>query len=426
MIALVDANNFYVSCQRSFNQGLNRKPVVVLSNNDGNVIARSEEAKALGIKMAAPFFELDALIKEKEVAVFSSNYQLYGDMSARLMATLGRFVEEVEVYSIDEAFLNFDGYETVYPDLTEAAQLIRSTVNQWLRIPVSVGIAPTKTLAKVANWYVKRDAGHNGVLLLNTAETIQAALQDFDVAALWGIGWRYAGMLKRNGIRTAAQFCDLPDEWIQTKLTVNGLRLAYELRGMPCKLLVLEATPKKAICAAPSFGRLVPDLATMTEAVTTHMSRAAEKLRKQQSAAGTLTIFLHTNRYRKTPSGELAKQYYNSQTVKLPHPTSSTSELVGYAQAALKAIFRFGYIYQKVGIILSDLVPDRHQQQSLFTEQPDGRMAKLSKVMDTVNQRYGRDRLRLASAGFDPTWHHRRAYLSPCYTTKWNDILTVK
>ncbi|HLL97309.1 MAG TPA: Y-family DNA polymerase [Spirosoma sp.] len=425
MIALVDANNFYVSCQRSFNQVLNRKPVVVLSNNDGNVIARSDEAKALGIKMAVPFFELDELVKEHEIAVFSSNYQLYGDMSARLMATLARFVEEVEIYSIDEAFLNFDGYETVYPNLTEAAQTIRSTVNQWLRLPVSVGIAPTKTLAKVANWYVKREPDHNGVLLLNTEQKIQEVLQDFDVTALWGIGWRYAGMLKRNGVRTAAQFRDLPDEWIRAKLTVNGLRLAYELRGMPCKLLQPEAKPKKAICTAPSFGRLVPDLATMTEALTTHMSRAAEKLRKQQSAAGTVTIFVHTNRHRKTPNGELAKQYYNSRTVKLPHPTSSTAELVGYAQAALKAIFRFGYIYQKVGIILSDLVPDDHRQRGLFTEQPNERLGTLSKVMDTVNQRYGRDRLRLASAGYDPTWHHRRAYLSPCYTTKWKDILKV-
>ncbi len=430
MLALVDCNNFYVSCERAFNYGLNGKPVVVLSNNDGCAVARSNEAKALGIKMGVPIFQISELIKQHNVAVFSSNYTLYGDMSARVMATLGRFVEEVEVYSIDEAFLNLTGYESVYPDLIQLARTIRQTVDQWTRIPVSIGIAPTKTLCKVANYYAKRQPEHGGVLLLDTNTKIQDTLQEFDVADLWGIGWRYAGMLKRNGIRTAAQFRDLPDDWINQKLTVNGLRLAYELRGVSCKLLELDPQPKKTICTAPSFGRGVADLDTISQALTTHISRAAEKLRKQESAAGTLTVFLHTNRFKRSPNrgdgpGELAKQYYNSRSVELPHATGSTAELVGYALAALKAIFAFGYEYQKVGVILSGLVPVAFRQQDLFTDGPDERLVKLAGVMDKVNSRFGRDRLRLAGAGYDPTWHHKRQLMSPCYTTRWKDILRV-
>jgi DNA polymerase V len=424
MIGLVDCNNFYVSCQRSFNPALIGKPVVVLSNNDGCVVARSNEAKALGIKMGVPYFQLAELRQQHDITVFSSNYTLYGDMSARVMATLSRFVEEVEVYSIDEAFLDLTGYESLYPNLTELARTIRRTIDQWTRIPVSVGIAPTKTLCKVANYYAKRQPEQEGVLLLDTPDKISDALADFDVSELWGIGWRYAGMLKRNNIRTAAQFRDLPDDWINANLTVNGLRLAYELRGMPCKLLETETKPKKAICTAPSFGRLVPDLDTITQALTTYIGRAAEKLRKQGSSAGTMTVFLHTNRHKKTPGNGLpAKQYYNSRSVELPHPTASTSELAGYAVAALKAIFRFGYDYQKVGVILSGLVPANHRQQDLYTCGPDERLIRLSKVIDQVNTRYGRDRLRLASAGYDPSWHHKQEWMSPRYTTQWKEII---
>ncbi|UFH57720.1 Y-family DNA polymerase [Spirosoma sp. KNUC1025] len=425
MYVLIDCNNFYVSCERAFNHGLNGKPVVVLSNNDGCVVARSNEAKALDIKMGVPIFQIEELVKQHQIAVFSSNYTLYGDMSARVMASLNRYVEEVEVYSIDEAFLNLDGYKSVYPDLADFARTIRSSIKQWTRIPVSVGIAPTKTLCKVANYYAKRRPELGGVFLADTDEIIKELLTDFDVADLWGIGWRYAGMLKRNGFRTAWQLRSAPDDWLRDNLTVNGLRLAYELRGMPCKLLELEAQPKKTICTAPSFGKLIPDQRTITEALTTHVSRAGEKLRLQNSAAGTLTVFLHTNRFKRSPNGEPIKQYSASRTVELPHPTSNTTELVGYAQAALKSVFKFGYEFQKVGVILSNLVPADFQQQALFTAEPDRRMTKLSRVMDKLNYRYGRDKVRLADAGYDPSWHHKRRYLSPCYTTQWKDILRV-
>ncbi|MBO0950885.1 Y-family DNA polymerase [Fibrella forsythiae] len=427
MLALVDCNNFYASCERSFNPSLLNKPIVVLSNNDGCVVARSNEAKALGIKMGAPFFQLDELRKAHDLKVFSSNYTLYGDMSARIMSILGRYVEEVEVYSIDEAFMNLAGYESIYPDLVTFANDVRQTAAQWTRIPVSIGIAPTKTLCKVANWYAKRQPEHNGVLLLNKPEKIDEALYSFDLAELWGVGWRYAGMLKRNGIRTAAHLRDMSDDWLLSNMTVNGLRLAYELRGLPCKLLEVKSPAKKAICTAPSFGRVIPDLNLISQALTTHVGRVAEKLRKQDSAASAITVFLHTNRFRKTPGNGLpAKQYYGSRTVELPHPTASTAELASYAQAALKAVYRFGYEYQKVGVMLTGLVPADHRQANLFNEGPDDRQIKLARVVDKLNYRYGRDKIRLASAGYDPSWHHKRQWMSKRYTTQWKEILKAK
>jgi DNA polymerase V len=425
MLALVDVNNFYVSCERSFDASLEGRPVVVLSNGDGCVVARSNEAKALNIKMGAPYFQLAELIREHQVRVFSSNYTLYGDMSARIMATLGRFVEDVEIYSIDEAFLSLAGYESLYPDLREFAGQLRRTIAHWHRIPVSVGIAPTKTLCKVANYYAKRQPQHDGVVLLDTPGRIAEALTDFDVGDLWGIGSRYAGLLRRHGIRTAAQFRDAPDDWIGQHLTVNGLRLAYELRGLPCRMLTVDSPPKKAVCSAPGFGRLVPDLDTITQALTTHVARAAQKLRGQQSMAGTMTVFLHTNRFKRSPNGELAKQYYNSRTVCLPHPSADNAELSRYAVAALKSIYQFGYAYQKVGIILTNLVPATHRQTACFWNTPDERRLRLLGTIDQLNHRYGRDTIRLAVQGFDPSWRTRHQWVSPRYTTHWQEILTV-
>ncbi|WP_027303396.1 Y-family DNA polymerase [Rudanella lutea] len=431
MLALLDVNNMYVSCERSFDPSLEGRPVVVLSNNDGCVIARSNEAKALGIKMGTPLFQIEELRSQHAIHVCSSNYTLYGDMSARIMATLARFVEEVEVYSIDEAFLNLSGCESAYPsagspDLIQFAQNLRQTVAQWQRIPVSIGLAQTKSLCKVANHFAKRVGEYEGVLLLDAPALIDALLHEFEVTELWGIGGRYASLLRRNGIRTAAQYRDLPDDWIRQQLTVNGLRLAYELRGIACKMLEVHPPARKAICAAPSFGRLVPDEDTITQALITHLARAAHKLRRQHSAAGTITVFLHTNRFRRSPNGEPAKQYYASRSVQLPHPTASHTELARYAQAALHSIYRFGYSYQKVGVILSDLVAEEHQQASLFQEGPDRRYTQLHRVVDKLNYRYGRDTVRLAAQGFDRSWHHRQAWVSPCYTTRWKEILTAR
>ena len=426
MLSLVDANNFYCSVERSFNPSLEGKPVIVLSNGDGCVVARSNEAKQIGVTMGAPYFQLEELIQEHNIQVYSSNYTLYGCASSRLMALLGRFVEEVEVNSIDEAFLDLTGYERIYPDLRSFARNLREQVYQGIGIPVSVGIAPTKSLTKVANWYAKRLPEADGVFLLDSPGAIQNALADFSVKDLWGVGGRYASLLRCHDIRTAAQFAALPDDWLRVHLTVNGLRLKYELLGTPCRLLDTEPPVRKSFCAAPSFGQLIPDKETMREALLTYLARVAERLRKQNSAARVMTVFLHTNRFRKSANGELAKQYYNSQTLQLPHPTSSTQELAHYAAAALDSIFRFGYAYQKVGIILSDFVPDNFQQPGLFTEVSNERLATLSRAMDQINARHGRDRVRVAGQAFSPTWHMKQQWLSPCYTTRWKDILSAK
>lgn len=376
--------------------------------------------------MGAPFFQLAELIEQHEVKVYSANFTLYGDASARLMALIGRYVEEVEVNSIDEAFLDLNGYEAVYHDLRAFARTLRSTINRGLGIPVSIGIAPTKSLTKVANWYAKRLPEAEGVVLLDTTDTIQDALADFEVKELWGVGRRYAGLLKRNNVTTAAQFTTMPDDWIRTYMTVDGLRLKYELLGTRCRLLETEPPVRKSFCAAPSFGQLVPDKEIIREALMTYVARVAERLRKQQTAAKVMTVFLHTNRFRRSPNGELAKQYYNSQSVNLPHYTNSTHELAGYAAAALDRIFRFGYAYQKVGFILSDFAPDEVREPGLFTELPDERFAKLNTVMDKLNHRYGRDRVRLAAQGYNPTWKMKQQWLSPCYTTRWKDILNAR
>jgi len=425
MIALVDANNFYCSVERSFNPALNGKPVIVLSNNDGAIVARSQEAKALGIKMANPFFQQAELIQAADVRVFSSNYTLYGDTSARLMSLLGRFVETVEVNSIDEAFLDLDGYGSVYPDLEGLARHMRAKIAQWLRIPVSIGIGPTKTLSKVANWYAKRVTASRGVVLLESEAQIREALADFDVGELWGVGSRYASKLRRLDIKTAWDLRQAPDDWIRDVMTVNGLRLAYELRGQRCNLLEVDPGPKKSICTAPSFGDMIPDLKLIREALATHLARASEKLRRQGSAAGVITVFLHTNRHAKSANGEPARYYANSRSVLLPHPTTSPVELTRYALAALDCIYKPGYRYQKVGVILNDLVDDTFRQECLFTSEPDPKLGRLAQIVDQLNYRHGRDKVRLAAQGYSPAWKMKQQWLSPCYTTRWKDILRV-
>nr|WP_234734516.1 Y-family DNA polymerase [Tellurirhabdus bombi] len=416
MIAIMDCNNFYVSCERSFNPRLENRPVIVLSNNDGCVIARSNEAKELGVKMGTPYHEIGELIDAAGIEVFSSNYVLYGDMSSRVMSILARFVETVEVYSIDEAFLDLSSE----PDPEAFCRTLRETISRWTRIPVSFGIAPTKTLAKVANRLAKKNPSSGGVLSLIHADQIRDALMSFPIGDLWGIGYRFESMLKRNEIKTAWELSQTDEDWVSERMTVNGLRLVYELRGVPVKMLELEPAKKKNICVAPSFGVEVHDIARLRMALATYLARASEKLRKQDSAASSITVFVHTNRFKKN-----AKHYYNSRTVILPHPSSSNTELLKYASAALDEIFSFGYAYQKLGVFLNDLVPDNHRQANLFTELPDDKLAKLSKAVDGINKQYGRDKVRLAAQGYDRTWPMKQKWLSRCYTTRWSDILVA-
>lgn len=427
MYALVDGNNFYCSAHRSFDPTLEGKPIVVLSNRDGNIVARSNEAKALGIKMTQAFFETRELREQHDIVVFSSAYELYGDTSARLMSVLTQFAPDVEVYSIDEAFLWIEEYMGTYPTYQDLGTAIRQKVDQWLRLPVCVGFGPTKTLAKLANRLAKKNSEFNGVCVLDSQALIDEVLTDFPVEDLWGIGSRSATKLNRVGIKTAAQLRDVNDEWIKQTLTVNGLRLVHELRGKPCKLLEVSPPPKKSICTEPGFNKVIPDLDIINDALTTHLARVCEKLRRQNSLCGAITISLRTNKFRKTPGNKLpAKQYHNSITLVLPHPTSSTLELLRYAESGLKAIFKFGYNYQKVGIMLTDLVGADYRQVGVFTEGPAERLINLSAVMDKVNKRYGHDKLRLASQHYNPEWPMKPKYLSKRYTTRWEDILEAK
>lgn len=421
MIALADCNNFYVSCERSFNPSLNGQPIVVLSNNDGAIVARSNEVKRLNVGMGQPFFEIEKLRQEHGIRVFSSNYVLYGSMSARIMAIFGRFVEDVEVYSIDEAFLDLNGYESIYPDLTVFARNLRSTVMQWTRIPISIGIAPNKTLAKLANRFAKRQTDTNGVFMLSTPEQIRQALEQVGVDELWGIGRRYATFLKKNGIKTALAFSECHDVWVQKHFTINGLRLVHELRGEVRRTVETQPPAGKSVCVAPSFSEIVGDRATLREALTNYVARASEKLRKQRMAAGAMTVFLHTNRFRAAVG-----HYSNSRSFTLPVPTNLIPELSHYAVEALDSIYKPGYAYQKVGLILSALQPDSHQTPDLFEGELDPRLLKLLPSVEQLNQKLGRDKVRFASQGFDHAWKMKQRWLSPCYTTRWKDIIITR
>ncbi|MGV3556934.1 Y-family DNA polymerase [Larkinella arboricola] len=420
-IGIVDCNNFYVSCLRSFMPKLIGQPVIALSNNDGCVVARSNEAKKIGIKMGQPLFQITKKIFDYNVQVFSSNYELFGDMSRRVFSAMQRFVEEFHPYSVDEAFFSFNQVEQMQPGLLEYCQSIRSTVDQWTRIPVSIGLAETMTLAKVANKWAKSHPEHQGVFWIDTAEKRDEILDQFPIQDLWGVGRQYQALLKRHGIKTALQFSKMPHDWIQQFMTVEGLRLIYELQGIPCRSLDTEPLHKKSICVAPSFGRKVTKYSTVYEALATYLARAAEKLRKHQSAAGVVTVFLHTNRF-----DPIGPHHYGSMSVALPHPSSSTTELLNYAEPLLKAIWKEGYDFQKVGVILNEIMPVEHQQKLIFADSPDPRHAALSQVVDQINLRHGRDKLRVAAQGYDKSWKIKQRYKSPCYTTKWSDILTVK
>ncbi|NDU95774.1 Y-family DNA polymerase [Spirosoma terrae] len=414
MIGIADCNNFYASCERVFNPALEGKPVVVLSNNDGCIVARSNESKALKIKMGEPIHHYKELVKSKGVHVLSSNYELYGDMSARIMRLLNRFVPVMEVYSIDEAFLDLTGFD----DVVSRCHSLQRTLKAWTGIPISIGVGPNKTLAKVANRIAKQTPSMDGVLYLSELAQIQAALADFPCEDVWGIGYQFNQLLKRNNIKTALELTQVHDVWIQKHMTIDGLRLVDELRGNFRRDLDLSPSPKKSIGSAPSFGEAIPDLPTIQEALATHVARCAEKLRRQYSAANLITVFLHTNRFNpKVP------QYFQTRTVSLPHASSATSELIQYADSVLQSIYQDGYHFKKVGVLLSGFVPDDFHQMALYTEQPDPRMKQLSNVMDQLNGKYGRDKVRLAIQGFKQNWKPKRQLLTKRYTTRIEDVI---
>lgn len=417
IFALVDCNNFYASCERVFNPKLNGQPIVVLSNNDGCVVARSNEAKALGIGMGVPEFQIRPLLRAHQVHVFSSNYTLYGDMSQRVMETLEQFCPDLEVYSIDEAFLSMVGFER--RDLTEYGRQIRRTVKQWTGIPVSVGIAETKTLAKIANRVAKRTPDTGGVFDLLACPDRNALLDRVAVEDVWGIGRNHAHMLKQHGITTAFQLRGVDDQWIRKRMGIVGFRLVMELRGVSCMDLEQCPAPKQSLTCSRAFGTLINTLEEMEEAISVYTSRVAEKLRREQLAATVLTVCLTTNEFREGP------QYSNSLTLNLPVVTDSTSELIGCALQGIRAIYRDGYLYKKAGVMLTGLVPASQLQADLFDSKDRWKSNRLMSALDSINNRWGAGTLHYASSGITKAWKtqfHRR---SPAYTTDWNELPVV-
>ncbi len=417
LFALVDCNNFYVSCERVFSPKLNGKPVVVLSNNDGCVVARSNEAKELGVPAGIAAFQIDHLIRSGEVLAFSSNYTLYGDLSRRVMETLSRFTPRIEVYSIDEAFMDLSGFNGPGMPLTEYGRLIRTTVKQWTGLPVSIGIGETKTIAKIAQRIAKKRP--EGVLNLAGSPYLEDALVRTPVEDVWGIGRSHTKFLRANGIENALRFRDAEEGWVRKHMGVVGVRMALELRGTSCLELEMVRPAKKCITVSRSFGKLVSTLEGMNEAVALYTARAGEKLRREHLAAGALMVFILTNRFRDEP------QYSNSATVELPVPTDSTDELTAWALHALRSIYRRGYRFYKTGIILSGLVPADQIQTDLFDTRDRDKSKRLMRALDDLNYRMGAGALAFAASGIERPWKTKFNRRSPRYTTRWDELREV-
>jgi len=419
VFALADCNSFYVSCERVFHPELNNKPVIVLSNNDGCIISRSNEAKALGLKMGKPVFKYKELIEKNNVAVFSSNYSMYGDFSQRVMSTLANFSPDIEIYSIDEAFLDLSNFkETI--DYTEYGKKIKDIVYKWTGIPVSVGIAHTKTLAKIANHLAKKSTKANGVLDLTKLEYVDKALECTPVGEVWGIGGQYSKALIKQNIFTALDLKNSDDEWIKKQLHIVGLRTVFELRGKSCISMTTGHVDKKGICTSRSFGTPLREYEDIKQAIASFVTRCAEKLRSQKSATLALTVFIMTNRFADTP------QYVNNKTIKLPIASNSTPELIEYAIKAFKSIYKKGYIYKKAGVITTDIVPEDQIQYAFWDNVDREKYKTLMKTIDRLNNQQGRDKLKFASLGTNKRWKMRQEKLSPNFSTSWTDILKVK
>ncbi|OQW99112.1 MAG: hypothetical protein BWK74_02950 [Desulfobacteraceae bacterium A6] len=422
VFVLADCNNFYVSCERVFNPKLEGEPVVVLSNNDGCVVSRSNEAKALGIKMGAPIFELSGMIKRHGVKVFSSNYALYGDMSQRVMETLSGFAEDIEIYSIDEAFLDLSGFR--YKNLTDYGSSIRSAVKQWTGIPVSIGIAETKTLAKIANKTAKKSPDTKGVLDLTVSSRKESALAETKVSDIWGIGSSYSGFLEKIGIKNALQLRDadtLLINRIKRKMGVWGTRIIQELKGIPCYSVETSPQPKKGITVSRTFRHPIESLSELKEALATYVSMGAEKLRRENAATSALSVFLHTSRFKKEDF------YFRIKTIDLPVATMDTGELIRYAGEGLEGIYEKGRMYKRAGVMFKDLLPDNRFQMGLFDGINRRRSEKLMKTLDAVNLKMGSGTLTYAATGLAGTgaWHPVFKKRSPFYTTDWNQIPEV-
>lgn len=411
-IALVDCNSFYVSCERLFNPKIRKKPVIVLSNNDGCIISRSNEAKALGIKMGEPYFKAKDIIIKNKVEVFSSNYSLYGDLSRRVMRTLKKFNSAIEIYSIDEAFLDLSNF----PDhqIESIGKEIRATVLQWTGIPTSIGIAQTKTLSKIANHIAKKKL--SGVTNLIGIENIDPILEKIDINDVWGVGKQLTKFYKKNGIYNAKQLKNKSNTWIKKNSNVLSSRTALELRGISCIHLETTTTKRKSCVVSRSFGKRIETFQELKEAVANYCLNASEKIRSDSLIAKTITVFIRTSSFQKNFG-----YYSNSKTIDFAISTNNSIEIVKTAVSILENIFRNGYQYQKAGVMLTGL-SNANEKTNLFSSEKDEKISALMRSMDSTNFKYGRSALSLASAGVQKKWNMRRNHSSKIDTANFYSL----
>ncbi len=410
-VALIDCNSFYVSCERLFNPKIKNLPVVVLSNNDGCVISRSTEAKQLGIKMGEPYFKVKDLVKKNNVQIFSSNYALYGDLSRRVMKVLKGFTDKIEIYSIDEAFLDLSHIKD--EQVEEYGKRIRERVLKWTGIPTSVGISNTKTLSKVANHLAKKNKA--GVIYLK--DNIDTILKNFEISDVWGVGKQLSKLYIKNGINNAYKLKNISNTWVKKSTNVLGAKTVMELRGISCINLETEDIKRKSCCVSRSFGKKVESLDRLKESITTHCLNAAEKIRMDRQTARAVTVFIRTS-----PFDKNRKYYSNSITIELPISTSNSLELVKAAIDGLKKIYKYGYFYQKAGIILSKLKESSEKELSLLAPILENKSKTLMKAIDLTNAKYGRNAVSIAQAGIKNDWKMRREHSSRIDTASFDSL----
>jgi DNA polymerase V len=415
---LADCNNFYASCERIFNLSVRDKPVVILSNNDGCIISRSQEAKDLGVPMGTPVHKIKDLIKKEDIKVFSSNYTLYGDISARVMNCLNDLCPAVEVYSVDEAFLDL----TIIPDaeLLDFGISVKKKIAKWTKIPICVGIARTKSLAKIANRYAKKNHKEIGVFVIDSEEILQKTLKETPIEDVWGIGRKHGKFLKGEGVNTAYDFTQLPENFIQKRFSIVGLRLYKELKGESCLNLTEVGERNKVILHSRSFGKHIQSIKDMEEAVTTFANKCAEKLRSQDSCACTVSVYIRTNPFSNKP------QYQNGITMNFDVPTSNTLEIQQKVLWGLKQIFVQGYDYKKAGVSVMGIVGKDEIQGNLFVPESDGKSQKISTLMDKINAKFGKETITFAIQGKNSAWKGNASKISPKYTTVWGELLKVE
>ena len=415
VFALIDCNAFYVSCERVFNPKLNNKPVVALSNNDGCIIARSKEAKALGIKMGVPLFKVKDIVERENVIVFSSNYTLYADMSRRVMNIISEFTPSIEVYSIDEAFIELTNMNVDYESY---ARHMRKVILQYTGIPVSIGIASTKTLTKVANHIAKDDESLEGVCSLIQHENLDQVLEDTNVADVWGVGRQLSKKLIANGIFNAKLLKNCEDAWVRKMMSVNGLKTVSELREISCLDLEETSATRKSCCTTRSFGKPLINLEDIEQAVTTFARRATERIRGENLIASTVSVFLRTNPFDRN------RYYSNSSTTTLSYPTYDTVQIVKTALQLTKIIFRENYKYKKAGVLLSGLYEKGTETKDLFSE-ARYRSPKLMSAVDQINERYGSDTIQIATECQMGKWKQKRKNCTQSYTTQLDNVLLI-